>query len=286
MFCRQAEERAAKDAALRESSDGLCNNPEYQAAQALCDDIEHKSGLIRDNKYRFTVYPASLVGTELVDWMISSAHATSREQAVKNVQDLFTFGLMEHVCGDHDFKDEALFFHLRAHHQHIKEPSIALKIFLSLATSPIVIALVFGITVSLVPPFQDYFAPGTPPKLSDTAFFSRLLHGIGSPFGFCAIFNIGAALAMDRGETAELKTSKQIHGIVILVSLVTLKNLVAPIIDRYLLEAMVRDPPDHLTDYAFLYGCLPAAAAPSIFASTYGVPKDNTMVFTATTVRI
>lgn len=66
---------------------------------------------IKDRKFRLTTYKQCFVGSEAVDWLVASRHASSREDAVQVGRALAESALFEHVTRDHLFSDSNLFFH-------------------------------------------------------------------------------------------------------------------------------------------------------------------------------
>lgn len=67
--------------------------------------------IVQDRKYRLRTYPSCFVAREAVDFIVQSGLAVSRQQAVELGRELARrFNLFEHVCRDHEFKDEYLFF--------------------------------------------------------------------------------------------------------------------------------------------------------------------------------
>jgi len=82
--------------------------------EAKLDIVElmRDNDLISSNTYHFKSYPNSFVGSKLVTLLLPLANG-SREEAVKLAQeDLFDTRLAHHVCDDHAFKDEDLFYRL------------------------------------------------------------------------------------------------------------------------------------------------------------------------------
>ena len=70
----------------------------------------HDNMDVRDRKYHLRTYRSVFVGSEAVDWLVSSSWAATREEAVSMGQILMETGLFSHVKGDHGFKDERLFY--------------------------------------------------------------------------------------------------------------------------------------------------------------------------------
>lgn len=75
--------------------------------------LDPLAGLVQDRMYHMRPYEACLVGAEMVTYMVSHPELFSvktREEASRLGQAMVAYGLMRHVCGDHDFKDDYLFF--------------------------------------------------------------------------------------------------------------------------------------------------------------------------------
>jgi hypothetical protein len=65
---------------------------------------------IADRSYRLKTYKQCFVGNEAVDYLVDSGATISREDAVVLGKALMEMRLFEHVCRDHDFRDEYLFY--------------------------------------------------------------------------------------------------------------------------------------------------------------------------------
>jgi uncharacterized protein (DUF924 family)/Ca2+-binding EF-hand superfamily protein len=66
---------------------------------------------IRNNRYHFKVYRNTFVGREAVDYLIFAGYAKDRLEATALGRELCqVFNLFEHVCRDHELKDEFLFY--------------------------------------------------------------------------------------------------------------------------------------------------------------------------------
>ena len=78
--------------------------------------------LIKDRRYHLKLYPQCFVGSELVDWLLSKGEVNSRIEAVAMMQKLCENGVIHHVCDDHVFKDERLFFRFRKDDGTYEEP--------------------------------------------------------------------------------------------------------------------------------------------------------------------
>ena len=79
-------------------------------ALRLQEDLE-----IKDRKYRFKTYKSCFVACEAVDFMVQNGMADTREGAVAigcRLQNDLNF--WDHVCCDHTFKDEYLFFRFKS----------------------------------------------------------------------------------------------------------------------------------------------------------------------------
>lgn len=70
-------------------------------------------GLIRDRKYRLRTYRSCFQGNETVDWMVRSKRCDDRLTAVRIMRTLQKWSFFHHVCDDHNFKDEQLFYRFR-----------------------------------------------------------------------------------------------------------------------------------------------------------------------------
>ena len=68
---------------------------------------------IKDHTTGMTTYHACFVGTEAVDFMVTSELASSREEAVKVGNEMQTAGYFEHVAGANTFKDDVTFYHFK-----------------------------------------------------------------------------------------------------------------------------------------------------------------------------
>eukprot|EP00117_Sycon_ciliatum_P000813 scpid13875/ scgid6726/ DEP domain-containing mTOR-interacting protein; DEP domain-containing protein 6 len=68
------------------------------------------TSLIQDRKYHGKQYPRCVVGNELVDFLIAGGMFPSRTAAVEHCRDLLEAGVLHHVCYDHHFNDEYLFY--------------------------------------------------------------------------------------------------------------------------------------------------------------------------------
>lgn len=95
---------------------GLEPLEEKAAATATQDDlaslveaIRQTSGLIKNNRHKLRVYPNSLIGSELVDWLCDYLNC-SRKEAVAVGQSLIDAGWLHHTWDKHNFADSALLY--------------------------------------------------------------------------------------------------------------------------------------------------------------------------------
>ena len=76
---------------------------------AIADDFK-KNVTIKDRKYHLTTYKQCFVGREAVDYFVFNGISPTRQDAVELGRALQATNLFEHVCRDHDFNDDYLFF--------------------------------------------------------------------------------------------------------------------------------------------------------------------------------
>ncbi|KAI0558906.1 Pyridine nucleotide-disulfide oxidoreductase [Gracilaria domingensis] len=65
---------------------------------------------VKDRHYRLQTYKQCFVGSEAVQWLVTSGTAHSRADAVRLGLMMQQAGIIEHYLRDHDFKDEDLFY--------------------------------------------------------------------------------------------------------------------------------------------------------------------------------
>lgn len=65
---------------------------------------------IKDRRYRLSVYKKTFVGSEAVQWLVTSGIADNRTDAVGLGQLLLDSGYIEHCLREHDFKDDTLYY--------------------------------------------------------------------------------------------------------------------------------------------------------------------------------
>ncbi|XP_052777705.1 DEP domain-containing mTOR-interacting protein-like [Mya arenaria] len=79
------------------------------------------ANLIKNRKYHLRTYRNCIVGKELVDWVVKNRHCDSRQGALEGLRILKKYGVVHHVCDDHDIKDEALFYRFRKDDDTVRE---------------------------------------------------------------------------------------------------------------------------------------------------------------------
>eukprot|EP00043_Microstomoeca_roanoka_P013946 m.137245 g.137245 ORF g.137245 m.137245 type:complete len:448 (-) comp15889_c2_seq3:270-1613(-) len=74
----------------------------------------HISGImIKDREYGSRVFKRCFVPREFIPWLMAQELAKDQGDAIKIGKDLTKHGFIHHVCDDHEFKDEYLFFRFR-----------------------------------------------------------------------------------------------------------------------------------------------------------------------------
>jgi len=69
--------------------------------------------IVKDRKYRLRNYPCCFVGKEVVEWLLKNHEAQSASNAIACMKVLQSNGIFHHVCDDHLFKNEYLFYRFR-----------------------------------------------------------------------------------------------------------------------------------------------------------------------------
>ena len=90
----------------------LCKIPNlsFEESVILACKIQRDYGLkIKNRWYRLKYYRQCFIGTELVDCLVKHK-GFMEEEAIALGQILLKQGLISHVCNDHDFKNEFLFY--------------------------------------------------------------------------------------------------------------------------------------------------------------------------------
>ena len=93
--------------------DQLWDLPKLSAddAKLLVQEIKSSQTLaIKDRRYRLKTYPQCFIGTELVAWLTQNKGVLT-EEAIALGQSLLRHNLIEHVCQEHEFANESLFYH-------------------------------------------------------------------------------------------------------------------------------------------------------------------------------
>ncbi|KAK3089227.1 hypothetical protein FSP39_001915 [Pinctada imbricata] len=101
------------DAVVRERSLSVSDTFEMYAIGEHLRSEMSINGLIKDRKYHFRSYKTCFQGNETVDWLVRCHHCDHRRGAVTAMRMLQDRGFLHHVCDDHRFKDEALFYRFR-----------------------------------------------------------------------------------------------------------------------------------------------------------------------------
>ncbi|XP_041357478.1 DEP domain-containing mTOR-interacting protein-like [Gigantopelta aegis] len=73
----------------------------------------HAQNKIASRRYHLRIYKACFVGTDAVDWLIQTRHAHTRDEAIASMRILQDHLVIHHVCDEHVFKDEYLFYRFR-----------------------------------------------------------------------------------------------------------------------------------------------------------------------------
>jgi len=88
---------------------------------ALADSFK-KNVTVSDRRYRLKTYKQCFLGKEAVDYLVKSGAAPSRADALKVGKALQAANLFRHVTGDHELKDEGLFYrYLTNEERELKE---------------------------------------------------------------------------------------------------------------------------------------------------------------------
>jgi len=106
-------------------------------------------------------YRNSMVGSEVVDWMIQQRIAPNRRVAVAYGRELIRKAEVVHVARGHDFKDEPLFYRfVTPYEKGLINPKTPYQWFLRwAATPPVTFAAIFAFLALANLP---YFVPGAP----------------------------------------------------------------------------------------------------------------------------
>jgi hypothetical protein len=115
----------------------------------------------RDLRPDKITYKNSMIGSEVVDWMIRERIAPSRRVAVAYGRQLVRLAEVVHVARGHDFKDEGLFYRfVTPYEKGIINPQTPYQWFLRwAATPPLTFSVIF---IFLFLANLPYFVPGAP----------------------------------------------------------------------------------------------------------------------------
>ncbi len=75
---------------------------------ALCFHLLQQPNLVGIRLYLLKTYEDVIVGREVVDYMMQTGLASTREQCVRKGKSLIEAGLIYHVTFDHDFQDKVI----------------------------------------------------------------------------------------------------------------------------------------------------------------------------------
>lgn len=84
---------------------------------------EEDPPMIKDRRFHLRTYSKSFIGSEMVDWLLKKGEVESRNEAVQMMQKLVDYGVLHHVCDDHTYKDEFLFYRFRRDDGTYEEPA-------------------------------------------------------------------------------------------------------------------------------------------------------------------
>jgi hypothetical protein len=84
--------------------------PIVAKGQRIYSRVKVIQGFIADRKYHLQSYKKCFVGNEFVEWLVSCGECGTREDASELGRHLLEAGVIRHVCNDHHFKDDYLFY--------------------------------------------------------------------------------------------------------------------------------------------------------------------------------
>ncbi|XP_030839118.1 DEP domain-containing mTOR-interacting protein [Strongylocentrotus purpuratus] len=79
------------------------------------------TSLIQDRRHRLRNYQRCFVGKAVVDWIVQHEGIKDRAKAVELMNILQKYNIIHHVCDDHLFKDEMLFYRFRVDDNTFKD---------------------------------------------------------------------------------------------------------------------------------------------------------------------
>nr|XP_054772753.1 DEP domain-containing mTOR-interacting protein-like [Lytechinus pictus] len=74
---------------------------------------EWRASLIQDRRYRLRHYQKCFIGKDVIDWIVLHKGIKERGKVVELMNVLQKYNVIHHVCDDHLFKDEMLFYRFR-----------------------------------------------------------------------------------------------------------------------------------------------------------------------------
>ena len=81
-----------------------------EEALEIAKELQSANGLeIKNRWYHFKCYKECFVGSELVDWL-GENRSLSEKEAIALGQNLLEHKIIAHVCNDHTFKNDFLFY--------------------------------------------------------------------------------------------------------------------------------------------------------------------------------
>ena len=126
------DEDSSAEAPARPDDTGVeVHSLEVQARSSCCtlaSDVAERLGAlsdpdtgvaVKDRRYRLSSYAKCFVGSEAVTWMLANFDDVhSREDAVAVGQQLLAARTFHHVCDEHEFKDDKLFYRFQRDEAH------------------------------------------------------------------------------------------------------------------------------------------------------------------------
>ncbi|EDV23530.1 uncharacterized protein TRIADDRAFT_58260 [Trichoplax adhaerens] len=97
-------------------ADSLSDRDLIMIGENLRLRLHDKAGsetIIQNRRYHLRSYPKCFEGTELIDWLVLHEEVLNRQNAIASMQKLLEKNIIHHVCDDHQFKDERLYYRFR-----------------------------------------------------------------------------------------------------------------------------------------------------------------------------
>lgn len=86
----------------------------FDLAETLHKDLHSMNNpMIKNRRYHLQWYKMCFKGNELVSWLLDHQHISTREEGAAVGCSMLMHGIIHHVCDDHNFKDDALFYRFR-----------------------------------------------------------------------------------------------------------------------------------------------------------------------------